>query len=481
MYHDRNFGLYIGGEWSWSAGGGKKPVLDPATEDVIGHIPDATPDDIDRALTSAAAGFAAWRKVPAWERGARLRRISDLLKTRIDQLAVVMSTESGKPLAESKGEWMACAEQFEWYAEEARRIYGQSYEGRDAATRMGVIYQPVGVVAAFSAWNFPALLPARKIAAALAAGCSVILKPASEAPASAAAIIAACHEAGLPAGTVNMVTGNSARIAEQLIRSPIVRKVSLTGSTPVGKQLLHLCADGVKKATMELGGHAPVVVFEDADIDAAAEACARSKFRNCGQVCASPSRFYVQGAAYDAFAAKFAQVARQLTIGRFDQPGVDFGPMANARGLDHAKRLVADAVKRGASVLTGGKPPAHLDRGYFFEPTVLKDVGDDAAIMQEEPFAPIAPIARFDDLDEVVERANATPFGLTGYVFSRDLRTATLAAEALEVGMVGVNEVIIASAEAPFGGIKESGMGREGGSLGIRDYLEPKFIKTRLV
>ncbi|WJR76668.1 NAD-dependent succinate-semialdehyde dehydrogenase [Bradyrhizobium sp. NP1] len=481
MYHDRNFGLYIGGEWSWSAGGGKKPVLDPATEDVIGHIPDATPEDIERALASAAAGFKAWRKVPAWERGAKLRRISDLLKARIDQLAVVMSTESGKPLAESRGEWMACAEQFEWYAEEARRIYGQSYEGRDAATRMAVIYQPVGVVAAFSAWNFPALLPARKIAAALAAGCSVILKPASEAPASAAAIIAACHEAGLPAGAVNMVTGNSSRIAEQLIRAPIVRKVSLTGSTPVGKQLLHLCADGVKKATMELGGHAPVVVFEDADIDSAAEACARAKFRNCGQVCASPSRFYVQGGAYDAFAAKFAEVARQLTIGRFDQPGVDFGPMANARGLDHAKRLVADAVEHGASVLSGGKPPAHLSRGYFFEPTVLKNVGDDAAIMREEPFAPIAPIARFDNLDEVVERANATPFGLTGYVFSRNLRTATLAAEAIEVGMVGVNEVIIASAEAPFGGVKESGMGREGGSLGIRDYLEPKFIKTRLI
>lgn len=480
MYHDRNFGLYIDGKWSWSAGGGKKPVLDPATEDVIGHIPDATAEDIDRALASAAAGFKAWRKVPAWERGARLRRISDLLKGRITELAFVMSTESGKPLAESKGEWLACAEQFEWYAEEARRIYGQAYEGRDAGTRMAVIYQPVGVVAAFSAWNFPALLPARKIAAALAAGCSVILKPASEAPASAAAIIAACDEAGLPAGAVNMVTGNSTRIAEQLIRSPIVRKVSLTGSTPVGKRLLHLCADYVKKATMELGGHAPVLVFEDADIDAAAEACARAKFRNCGQVCASPSRFYVQGAACDAFAAKFAEVAQRLTIGRFDQPDVDLGPMANARGLNHARRLVADAVDRGASVLTGGKSPTHLNRGYFFEPTVLKDVGDEAAIMHEEPFAPVAPIARFDDLGEVVERANATPFGLTGYVFSRNLRTAALTAEALEVGMVGVNELIIASAEAPFGGIKESGMGREGGSLGIRDYLEPKFVKTRL-
>jgi succinate-semialdehyde dehydrogenase / glutarate-semialdehyde dehydrogenase len=481
MYHDRNFGLYIGGKWSWGSGERKKPVLDPATEEVIGHIPDATADDIDRALAAAAAGFELWRKVPAWERGTMLRRISDLLRARIDQLAVVMSTESGKPLAESKGEWLACAEQFEWYAEEARRIYGQSYDGRDAATRMAVIFQPVGVVAAFSAWNFPALLPARKIAAALAAGCAIILKPAGEAPACAAAIVAACHEAGLPPGTVNLVTGQSSRIAEQLIRSPIVRKVSLTGSTPVGKQLLHLCADGVKKATMELGGHAPVLVFDDADVDAAADACARAKFRNCGQVCASPSRFYVQGQrAYEVFTQRFAHVARQLKIGRFDQPGVDFGPLANARGLEHAKRLVDDAVERGASVLTGGKPPAHIDRGYFFEPTVLKDVTDEAAIMREEPFAPIAPIAQFEQFDEVISRANATPFGLTGYVFSKNLRTATLAAEALEVGMVGINEVMIASAEAPFGGIKESGMGREGGSLGIRDYLEPKFIKTRL-
>lgn len=480
MYHDRNFGLYIGGKWSWGTGEKKKPVLDPATEDVIGHIPDATADDVDSALAAAAAGFDAWRKVPAWERGATLRRIAGLLRGRIEILSVLMSTESGKPLAEAKGEWTACIEQFEWYAEEARRIYGQSCEGRDSATRMAVIFQPVGVVAAFSAWNFPALLPARKIAAALAAGCAVILKPASEAPASAAAIVAACHDAGLPPGAINMVTGNSARIAEQLIRSPVVRKVSLTGSTPVGKQLLHLCADGVKKATMELGGHAPVVVFDDADIAAAAEACAKAKFRNCGQVCASPSRFYVQTNAYEAFAKRFVQVARQLKIGRFDQPGVDFGPLANPRGLAHAKRLVDDAVARGARVLTGGKPPAGFGRGYFFEPTVLGEVPDAAAIMNEEPFAPIAPITRFDRFDDVVARANATPFGLTGYVFSKDLRTATLAAEALEVGMVGVNEVMIASAEAPFGGIKESGMGREGGSLGIKDYLEAKFIKTRL-
>ncbi len=452
MYHDRDFGLYIGGQWSWGSGRQKKPILDPATESVIGYIPDANVEDIDGALNAAAAGFQAWRKVQPWDRSEKLRKVSELLRQRIDELAVVMSTESGKPLGESRGEWIACAEQFEWYAEETKRIFGQIYNGRDASTRLSVIYQPVGVVAAFSAWNFPALLPARKIAAALAAGCSVILKPAGETPACAAAIVKACHDAGIVPGAVNLVTGNSSRIAEHLIRSPIVRKVSLTGSTPVGKQLLHLCADGVKKATMELGGHAPVLIFEDADIEATAEACARAKFRNCGQVCASPSRFYVQDGAYDRFAKRFK----------------------------HSKRIVKDAVERGAKLLTGGKQPAGMDRGFFFEPTVLGDVPDDATIMIEEPFAPIAPLARFSSFDDVVARANATPFGLTGYVFSRDLRTATLAAEALEVGMVGINEVSIASADAPFGGIKESGMGREGGSLGIKDYLEAKFIKTRL-
>src|ERR1700730_10136631 len=401
MYHDRDFGLYIGGKWSWGSGTQKKPVLDPATEGVIGHIPDANAQDLDGALNAAAVGFQAWRKVQPWDRTDKLRKVSELVRQGLEELGVVMSTESGKPLAESRGEWIACAEQFEWYAEETKRIFGQIYDGRDPSTRLSVIYQPVGVVAAFSAWNFPALLPARKIAAALAAGCSVILKPAGETPACAAAIVKACHEAGIVPGAVNMVTGNSARIAEHLIRSPIVRKVSLTGSTPVGKQLLHLCADGVKKATMELGGHAPVLFCENADVEAAAEACAKAKFRNCGQVCASPSRFYVQNAAYECFARRFVEVASQLTIGRFDQPGADFGPLANSRGLEHSKRLVKDAIERGAKLLAGGKPPDTMEPGFFFEPTVLGEVPDDASIMIEAPFAPIAPLARFGGFGEL--------------------------------------------------------------------------------
>jgi succinate-semialdehyde dehydrogenase/glutarate-semialdehyde dehydrogenase len=480
VYSYQDFGLYIGGSWGPAADCNTRPVIDPASEDVIGTVPDATAEDLDRALAAAERGFALWRRVQSWERAAKIRRIGDLLRARIDELALLMSVETGKPIAEAKGEWGATADQFEWYAEESKRIYGQIFDGRQADVRLSVIYQPVGVVASFTAWNFPALLPARKIAAALAAGCSTILKPAGEAPGSAMAIIQACHDAGIPEGVVNLVTGNSRRISEHLLRSPIVRKVSLTGSVPVGKEILRLAAEGVKKVSMELGGHAPVLVFEDADPVAAAETCATTKFRNCGQVCISPSRFYVHEKLYDVFSARFAEVAKGLKLGRGRDEGVNMGPLANARGLENAKALVADAVARGAEVLAGGRQAPGFNRGFFFEPTVLGRVSDEARIMVDEPFGPVAPIATFADFDDVVARANALPFGLAGYVFTKSLRTATLAAEALEVGMVGVNDMLLATAEAPFGGVKESGMGREGGALGIRDYLEPKYVKTRL-
>jgi succinate-semialdehyde dehydrogenase/glutarate-semialdehyde dehydrogenase len=443
-------------------------------------VPDATSEDLDRALEAAEAGFARWRREQPWDRAAKLRRVAELVRARLDDLAVLMSTETGKTVAEAKGEWGATADQFEWYSEETKRIYGQTIEGRHPDVRLSVIYQPVGVVAAFSAWNFPALLPARKIAAALAAGCAIILKPAGEAPGCAMGIVQACHNAGIPQGVVNLVTGDSRRIADHLVRSPIVRKVSLTGSVPVGKEILRLAAEGVKKISMELGGHAPVLVFDDADPISAAETCATTKFRNCGQVCISPSRFYVHESLYEAFSRRFADVANNLKLGRGRDEGVTMGPLANARGLENIKSLVADAVARGAELLAGGRPAAGFDRGFFFEPTVLGRVPDEARIMTEEPFGPAAPITTFVDLDEVVSRANALPFGLAGYVFTKSLRTATLASEALEVGMVGVNDMLLATAEAPFGGVKESGMGREGGALGIRDYLEPKYIKARL-
>ncbi len=478
MYQD--FQLYIGGEWTAAQSGATKQVFDPATEEEVGKIADASAEDLDRALAAAERGFEAWRQAGTWERAAKIRKVAELIRERVDAIARIMSIETGKPLAEAMGETNAAADQFEWYSEETKRIYGQIIGSRTADSRLAVIYQPVGVVAAFSAWNFPALLPARKIAAALAAGCSVIIKPAGEAPGSCGAIVQACHDAGIPAGVVNFVTGNSSMIAKHLISSPVVRKVSVTGSVPVGKQILHLAADGVKKVSMELGGHGPVVVFDDTDPEQAATVCATTKFRNCGQVCISPTRFYVHEKSYDAFAAKFAEVAKSIKLGHGLEEGSQMGPMANARGLETIKTMVADAVDKGAEVLAGGKAPSEFNRGFYYEPTVLGRVSDDAMVMNEEPFGPIAPLATFTDYDDVMKRANSLPFGLAGYVFTNDLSNATRASEDLEVGMVGVNEMLLATAEAPFGGIKESGMGREGGSLGIHDYLEPKYVKMKI-
>ena len=478
MYQDLN--LYIDGEWRPASDGRTKPVTDPATEDALGTIAMATEADVDAALKAAQEGFAVWRRTGTWERAAKIRRAADLIRERADHIATLMSLETGKPKAEALGETNAAADQFEWYSEETKRLYGQIIEARTPDSRMSVIYQPVGVVAAFSAWNFPALLPARKIAAAIGAGCSIIIKPAGETPASCAALVQACHDAGIPAGVVNFVTGNSGTIAEQLIRSPIVKKVSVTGSVPVGKQILALAAEGVKKVSMELGGHGPVVVFKDFDPVKAAEVCAPTKFRNCGQVCISPTRFYVHESRYEDFAGRFAEIARGLKIGTGLEAGVQVGPMANRRGVETIRKMTEDAVSKGADLLAGGRVPDGRNQGYFFEPTVLGRVPDDALVMTEEPFGPIAPITTFTDYDEVMARANALPFGLAGYVFTNDLGLATRASEDLELGMVGVNEMLLATAEAPFGGIKESGMGREGGSLGVHDYLNPKYIKTKL-
>lgn len=478
MYQDLD--LYIKGEWRPASDGQTKPVTDPATEDALGTIAMATEADVNAALEAAREGFALWRRVGTWDRAAKIRRAADLIRERADQIATLMSLETGKPKAEALGETGAAADQFEWYSEETKRLYGQIIEARTPDSRMAVIYQPVGVVAAFSAWNFPALLPARKIAAALGAGCSIIIKPAGETPASCAALVQACHDAGIPPGVVNFVTGNSGAIAEQLIRSPIVKKVSVTGSVPVGKQILALAAEGVKKVSMELGGHGPVVVFKDFDPVKAAEICAPTKFRNCGQVCISPTRFYVHESRYEDFAGRFAAIAKGLKIGTGLEEGVQVGPMANRRGVETIRAMTEDAVSKGADLLAGGRVPDGRNQGYFFEPTVLGRVPDSAMVMNEEPFGPIAPITTFTDYDEVMARANALPFGLAGYVFSNDLGLATRASEDLELGMVGVNEMLLATAEAPFGGIKESGMGREGGSLGVHDYLNPKYIKTKL-
>jgi succinate-semialdehyde dehydrogenase/glutarate-semialdehyde dehydrogenase len=478
MYED--FGLLIDGKWRPSASGRTRPVMDPVDEEVIGRLPAADAGDLDEVLVVLSREALRWAKVSGWDRSAILRRIASEMRAVSDRAKRDMSTETGKPIAEAAGEWNAAIDQFDWYADEARRIFGHVLDGRDPAVRLNVRFDPVGPVAAFTAWNFPALLPARKIAAALAAGCPVVIKPSEEAPSSTFHIAAAAIRAGLPSGVLNVVSGKSSDISAHLIASPVIRKVSLTGSVPVGKLILKRCADTVKKVSMELGGHAPVLVLEDADPVAAATACARAKFRNAGQVCISPSRFYVHDSIYEPFARTMADVANSIKIGRGSDDGVEMGPMANVRGRERIIGMVADALEKGANLLAGGEIPTDRNRGFFYRPTVLGNVPDNASIMSEEPFGPVAPIAHFSSFDDAVRRANDVPYGLAAYVFSRSLEGATKAAEALEVGMVGVNDMLLAAAEIPFGGIKESGIGREGGQLGIFDYLEAKYIKLRV-
>jgi succinate-semialdehyde dehydrogenase/glutarate-semialdehyde dehydrogenase len=475
------YGLLLDGAWRPASDGGTLAVESPATGETIGTVPAATGADVEAALAGAARAAAGWAAVPAWSRAAILDRAAALMRERVERIARIMSTETGKPLAEARAETNASADQFEWYAGEAKRLYGQIIPGRAPDERLSVVYQPVGPCLALSAWNFPALLPSRKIAAALAAGNTVIARPASEAPGSCMAIGQALVDAGLPAGVLAILTGRSTPMVAQLIASPVIRKVSLTGSVPVGKEILRQCAEGIKKVTMELGGHAPVIVHPDFDPVAAAEKLAATKFRNCGQVCISPSRFYVHEAIYEPFLEAFARVAASQKLGNGLDDKVTMGPMIRGRAVDAAIELIEDARAKGARVLSGGGRPPGINAGHFLEPTVLADVPDDARIMAEEPFAPVAPIAPFARLEEALERANATPFGLASYVFTHDSALAARTADALEAGMVGINETLLATAEAPFGGIKESGFGREGGSLGIHDYLVPKYVRHKLI
>ncbi len=475
------FGILIDNEWRQAASGETMPVYSPATEEEIGVVPSADAADVAAVLASAQRGFQKWKAMPAWDRARIMRKAADLIRERNEDIARIMSSETGKPLAEARGEVNGTADQFEWYGEEAKRVYGQTIPARTPEQRLTVIYQPVGVCLSLSAWNFPALLPSRKIAAALAAGCSVVARPASETPGSCFKVAEALVDAGTPPGVITVITGPSARLAEMLIASPVIRKVSLTGSVAVGRKVLAQCAEGIKRASMELGGHAPVIVHRDADPAASAKAAAMAKFRNSGQVCIAPTRFFVHESISAPFEEAFVAFARSIVVGDGLKDGVTMGPMIRASAVDGALALVKDAVDKGGRLLHGGRRPAHLNKGHFMEPTVIADVPDDARIMVEEPFAPIAPLTTFSDEDEVIERANALPFGLASYVFSNDAERAERTAERIEAGMVGVNEMLLAAAEIPFGGIKESGYGREGGSLGIKDYLEPKFIRHRLV
>ncbi|MCC7281192.1 MAG: NAD-dependent succinate-semialdehyde dehydrogenase [Acetobacteraceae bacterium] len=474
-------GLHIGGQWRASGGGGRRTVIDPASELSNGEIPLASAADLTAAVDAAAEAYRSWRKVGPWERSRLLHAVAARIRANADAIARMMTREVGKPLAEAKGETLSAAEYFEWYAEEAKRIYGFTVEGRTPDSRLQVAYQPVGPVAAFTPWNFPAVLPARKIAPALAAGCTVVIKPAEETPGTCMLILAALIEAGIPPGVVNLVLGEPAFVSSTLIADQRIRKISFTGSVAVGKSLMKLAADDLKRVSMELGGHAPVLVFADADPVQAAEMSARAKFRNAGQVCVSPTRFYVHEKVFDAFSEKFVAVAKSLKVGPGLEPGVEMGPLANRRRFDAAQALVADAVAKGARVLTGGAPVAGQNRGFFFQPTVLADVPDTARVMTEEPFCPIAAMTTFNDTEAVIARANGLPVGLAAYMFTRDMKTAQDVAERIETGMVGINELALGTAELPFGGVKWSGLGREGGPLGIKDYLEPHAMKFRLV
>jgi len=474
--------MLIDGSWIAAGDRSTTEVIDPATEEVVGSVPVATKADLDRALAAAERGWHVWRDTDAWTRSAILRTAAALVRERADQIAELLTCETGKLLAEAEAEVLAAADQFDWCADESRRIYGRTVEGRSRDTRVLVLRQPVGPVAAFTAWNFPALLPSRKVAPALAAGCSIIVKPAKESPMTMIAIAGCLVDAGLPAGVLNVVTGDPTAISEHLLASPVIRKVSLTGSLPVGRILMSLAADRILPLSLELGGHAPVLVFPDADLDTTVDLCVAAKFRNCGQVCISPTRFFVHEAIASDFVSRFVVRAAALRVGDPRLAHTDVGPLANARRRDAVEGLVGDAVSKGAALATGGRrcDPCGTGRGFFFEPTVLTDVEDSMAIMRDEPFGPVAPIATFSDLAEGLARANATPYGLAGYVFSRDLRTAFAASEGLEVGMVGVNNLVIASAEAPFGGVKGSGFGREGGSEATEPYTVTKYVNLRL-
>jgi len=466
--------LHIDGAWVKGGGGRSQPVVNPATGDAIGSVPHASTADLDRALAAADKGFKAWKKVSAFERYKVMRKAADVLRSRADDIAKVMTLEQGKPMIEAKMEALAGADVIDWFAEEGRRAYGRVIPARADGVYQLVIKEPVGPVAAFTPWNFPINQAVRKISIALAAGCSVIIKGPEETPASCAALVQAYVDAGVPAGVINLVFGIPAEVSEYLIPHPIIRKISFTGSTAVGKHLAMLAGKHMKRVTMELGGHAPAIVFEDADVGTAVKLLSANKFRNAGQVCVSPTRFLVHEKVYENFVDQFVAAAKAVKVGDGLDADTRMGPLANYRRVEAMERFVSDAVGKGAKLRTGGKRIGN--KGNFFEPTVLTDVPQAASILNEEPFGPIAPIAPFKDFDAVVAEANRLPYGLAAYAYTRSAKTATAIGAAIESGMVSINHHGLALPEVPFGGIKDSGYGSEGGSEAIEGYLNTKFV-----
>ena len=465
---------YVDGKWIDADDGGTLPVTNPATGATIGTVPDMGAAETRRAIEAANAAWPAWRAKTAKERAGILRKWHDLMIANQEDLAILMTTEQGKPLAESRGEIGYAASFIEWFAEEGRRVYGDTIPGHQADKRIVVLKEPIGVCAAITPWNFPAAMITRKAGAALAAGCTMVVKPASATPFSALALAELGERAGIPKGVFNVVTGGAKAIGGELTANPLVRKLSFTGSTEIGKVLMQQCAATVKKTSMELGGNAPFIVFDDADLDAAADGAIASKYRNAGQTCVCANRILVQDGIYDAFAAKLAERVAKLKVGSGLEPGVTTGPLIDAAAVAKVEEHVQDAVAKGAKIVLGGK--RHALGGLFFEPTILANVTTAMKVAREETFGPVAPLFRFRDEAEAIRLANDTEFGLASYFYARDLGRVWRVAEGLEYGIVGINTGLISTAEAPFGGVKESGLGREGSKYGIEDYLEVKYL-----
>ena len=464
----------IGGEWREASDGARFAVHNPANAETVGHAPRCTAADVERAIEAAHAAFSDWRATPAKTRAQLLRLWFDLILAHRDDLAAIMVHEQGKPLAEAHGEIDYAASFIEWFAEEARRVYGDVVPSPWADRRLFTLKQPVGVAALITPWNFPAAMLTRKAGAALAAGCTVVAKPASQTPFTALALAELAQRAGLPPGVLNVVTGDAATIGGVLTSHPLVRKVSFTGSTAVGKLLLAQCAPTLKHVSLELGGNAPFIVFDDADLDAAVAGALASKYRNSGQTCVCANRVFVQDAIFDAFAEKFSAAVAQLKVGEGFTPGVEVGPLINAAALAKVEAHIADTLAHGATLLTGGG--RHALGGQFFQPTVLSQCTPEMKICRDETFGPVAPLIRFSAEAEVIRMANDTEFGLAAYAYTRDLGRAWRLAEQLDYGMVGINAGLISTAEAAFGGVKLSGLGREGGRSGIDEYLETKYV-----
>ncbi len=466
--------LYIDGAFGPAVNGKAQDVVNPATAKVLARVPLAATSDLDAAVAAADRGFKVWRRISSFERAKLMRKVADNIRARLEDIATCLTQEQGKPLVEARQEINASADVMDWFADEGRRAYGRIIPARADGIRQLVVTEPVGPVAGFAPWNFPVSQSVKKIAPALAAGCSIIIKCPEETPGSCVALIRCFHDAGIPPGVVNLVFGVPAEISSHLIPHPLIRKVSFTGSVAVGKHLAEMAGRHMKRATMELGGHAPVLIFDDVDIDHAATLTVAAKYRNAGQVCVSPTRFYVQEKIYDKFVAKFTDLAKAINVGNGLEADTNMGPLANPRRIDAMEMLVADAVSHGGKVATGGKRIGN--QGNFFEPTVLADVPETARIMNEEPFGPVAVMSRFKDFDEAIARANRLPFGLAGYAYTRSAKTATAVADALETGMVSINHHGLALPETPFGGVKDSGYGHEGGLEGLSPFLVSKFV-----